>query len=77
MPREKFTVGETVEMLCHHLRDGQPGLDWLAGQVVEVDQRMVAVRFEVAVYANNGMLVPDRILWCTHGSRHLRRPAAP
>ena len=73
MAREKYRVGETVEMLCHHVRDGQPRLDWLPGRVVQVDQRMVAIQFDAEVYSNNGWLIPDRTLWCTHGSRHVRR----
>ena len=72
--REKFRVGEQVEMLCRHVRDGQATLDWLAGRVVQTDSRMVAVCFDTPVYSNDGWLVPDRTLWCTHGSRHLRRP---
>jgi hypothetical protein len=35
---------------------------------------MVAVKFNQEVFANNGWAIPDRTLWCTHGSRHLRRP---
>ncbi len=76
MAREKFEVGEQVEMLCAHIRDGQRAVDWLPGKVVQVDYRMVAVQFDVAVYSNDGWLIPDRTLWCTHGSHNLRRPAA-
>ena len=43
MSREKFSVGERVEMLCDHLRDSQRVNDWLIGTVVQVDHRMVAV----------------------------------
>jgi hypothetical protein len=71
--REKFRVGEQVEMLCRHVRDGQATLDWLAGRVVQTDSRMVAVCFDTPVYSNDGWLVPDQTLWCTHGSRHVRR----
>ena len=73
MSREKFIVGEHVEMLCDHLRDGQRVNDWLAGRVVQVDHRMVAVQFDADVFASNGWRIPDRTLWCAHGSRNIRR----
>ncbi|HLE30130.1 MAG TPA: hypothetical protein VI793_18545 [Anaerolineales bacterium] len=72
--RAKFAVGETVEMLCDHLRDGRRANDWLPGRVVEVDNRMVAVKFDADVFSSNGWRIPDRILWCAHGSRNIRRP---
>ena len=75
MSREKFSVGEQVEMLCDHLRDGQQLHDWLIGTVVQVDYRMVAVRFETEVFSSNGWRIPDRTLWAAHGSRNLRRIA--
>lgn len=74
MPRTKFSVGEQVEVRCDHLRDGQRVRDWLAGQVVQVDHRMAAVRFETDVFSSNGWAVPDRVLWCAHGSPNIRRP---
>lgn len=74
MGRAKFEVGELVEMRCLHRRDGQVVLDWLPGSVVAADYRMLGVRFETAVFANSGLAIPDRTLWCTHGSPHLRRP---
>jgi hypothetical protein len=74
MARAKFTVGETVEMRCLHRRNGQIVLDWVAGQVTESDYRMLGVQFAVAVYANTGQAIPDRTLWCTHGSPNVRRP---
>ena len=74
MAREKYQVGEQVEMLCEHLAGGQRTSGWLAGRVVQADYRMLAVRFDTDVYANTGWPVPDRTLWCTHGSRNLRRP---
>lgn len=75
MPREKFFIGERVEMLCDHLRDGQRVREWLAGVVVQADYRMVAVQFETDVFSSNGWRIPDRTLWATHGSRNLRRIA--
>ncbi len=74
MPREKFKVGERVEVLCDHMRDGERVNDWLPGTVVEVDRRMAAVQFSTDVFAATGWQVPDRILWCAHGSPHIRRP---
>ena len=74
MARAKFVVGEAVEMRCLHWQAGQVVQDWLAGQVTAADARMIGVRFEVDVYATTGQAVPDRTLWCTHGSPNLRRP---
>ena len=74
MPFEKFAVGETVEMLCDHIRDGRRVNDWLPGRVVGADNRMVAVKFETDVFSSNGWRIPDRILWCAHGSKNIRRP---
>ena len=74
MARPKFEVGEAVEMRCLHRRDGQLAVDWLPGRVIATDYRMVAVQFDTPVYANSGLPITDRILWCTHGSPNLRRP---
>ena len=73
--REKFSVGERVEMLCDHLHDGQRVNGWLAGTVVQADYRMVAVHFETDVFSSNGWPIPDRTLWGAHGSPNLRRLA--
>jgi hypothetical protein len=75
MAREKFSIGERVEMLCVHQRQGQRVHDWLAGSVVQADHRMVAVRFETDVFSSTGWPIPDRTLWGAHGSRNLRRLA--
>jgi hypothetical protein len=75
MAREKFQVGERVEMRCPHLRDGRLVTDWLAGVAVQADYRMVAVKFDTRVLASTGQPIPDGVLWCTHGSPNLRRPA--
>jgi len=74
---DKYEVGERVEMYCTHLEAGRPVTDWLEGRVAEADYRMVAVRFEADVYTSNGWPAPGRLLWCTHGSRNLRRLAEP
>jgi hypothetical protein len=73
MRRSKFTTGEIVEVRCFHRRAGQLVSDWLAGRVVQVDHRMAAIQFDVDVYSNNGWLIPDRTLWCAHGSPNVRR----
>jgi hypothetical protein len=74
MPRAKFVVGERVEMRCDHLRAGEHVTNWLSGVVVQADHRMVAVKFETDVFTSNGLPIPDRVLWGTHGSPNLRRP---
>ncbi len=66
-------MGEQAEVNCLHVRDGQVVEDWLAGQVVEADYRMVAVKFDTDVFASNGWQIPERILWCAHGSPNIRR----
>ena len=74
MPKEKFQIGEIAEVCCIHVKDGHLVEDWLAGKVVEADYRMAAIKFETDVYASNGWLIPERILWCAHGSPNVRRP---
>ncbi len=61
-------------MRCLHRRDGQLVVDWLPGTVTAVDHRMLGVRLEAEVFSNTGLPIPDRTLWCTHGSPNLRRP---
>jgi hypothetical protein len=75
MPFDKYRVGERVEMWCDHCRNGARQTGWLPGTVAAADHRMVAVTFDDDVFTNMGWPAPDRTLWCTHGSRHLRRPA--
>jgi hypothetical protein len=74
MPKEKFSVGEAAEVKCFHKQNGEVVEDWLAGVVVEADYRMAAIRFEADVFSSNGWQIPNRILWCAHGSPNLRRP---
>ena len=62
-------------MRCTHRRAGQLVTDWLAGVIVAADYRMTAVRFNTDVFATTGQPVPERTLWCTHGSPNLRRRA--
>ena len=72
--RAKFVIGERVEMRCDHIQDGQRVNDWLSGKVIQTDHRMLAVQFDADVFASNGWLIPDRTLWCAHGSPNIRRP---
>jgi hypothetical protein len=76
MRRPKFSPGEPVEVRCHHRQGASLAYGWLAGRVVQADQRMAAIAFDVDVFAANGWPVPDRVLWCAHGSPNLRRPAS-
>jgi len=73
MPKEKFSVGEKVEMKCDHIVNGKTVNDWIEGVVVQADYRMTAIKFETDVYSSNGWKIPDRILWCAHGSSNIRR----
>jgi hypothetical protein len=74
MTRAKFEVGEVVEMRCTHRRAGRLVTDWLVGIVAATDYRMLAVRFDTEVFVGAGQRLPDQTLWCSHGSRNLRRP---
>ena len=74
MRRAVFQVGEQVEVRCDHLREGELVNDWLGGQVVAADFRMVAVRLAWPVFTGDGRLAADRVLWCAHGSPRIRRP---
>ena len=62
-------------MRCIHVDNGQLVNDWLGGVVVQADYRMAAVQFDRAVFSSTGQRVPGAVLWCTHGSPNLRRPA--
>ncbi|MBI3761178.1 MAG: hypothetical protein HY260_04865 [Chloroflexi bacterium] len=73
MSREKFSIGDLVEVNCAHVKTGQKTSGWVPGVVIEADYRMAAVRFDVDVYSSNGWLIPDRILWLAHGSKNIRR----
>jgi hypothetical protein len=45
---------------------------WIGGIVVQVDNKMVAVQFRSNVYLTDGWMVPDRILWYSLSSEHIR-----
>ncbi len=72
-PRQKrFEVGDRVEVLCDHDRDGARVRDWLEGTVVQSDEKMVAVQFTQNVYLTDGWMVPDRVLWLQQTSPNIR-----
>lgn len=68
----RYTVGEIVDVLCDHNRDGERVRDWLQGIVVQADYKMVAVQFVEEVYLTDGWMVPDRILFCQQGASNIR-----
>ncbi len=68
-----FDVGDRVEVYCDHDNDeGERVQGWLAGVVVQADDKMVAVQFQRNVYLTNGWMVPDRVLWCPQNSKQIR-----
>jgi hypothetical protein len=71
--REKFSIGEAAEVFCRHIAGDRRVEGWLAGKVVSADHRMVAVQFATDVFSSHGIRIPDRTLWCAHGSRNIRR----
>lgn len=70
-----FQVGDKVEAFCDHEKGRERVRGWIAGIVVQVDNKMVAVQFRSNVYLTDGWMVPDRILWYSLSSEHIR-PAA-
>ena len=70
-----FQVGDKVEVYCDHEKGRERTRGWLVGIVVQVDNKMVAVQFRSNVYLTDGWMVPDRILWYSLTSEHIR-PAA-
>lgn len=70
-----FNVGDKVEAYCDHEKGRERVRGWIAGIVVQVDNKMVAVQFRSNVYLTDGWMVPDRILWYSLTSEHIR-PAA-
>jgi hypothetical protein len=81
---QRFRVGELVDVLCDHTRDGERVRDWLQCVVVQADRKMLAIQFVDDVYLTDGWMVPDRVLWCQQSGanirpstrRRVRRPAA-
>jgi len=71
-----FQVGDKVEVFCDHEKGRERIRGWIAGIVVQVDNKMVAVQFRSNVYLTDGWMVPDRILWYPLNSEHIRPVAA-
>lgn len=67
-----FQVGDKVEVFCDHEEARERVRGWIAGIVVQVDNKMVAVQFRSNVYLTDGWMVPDRILWYPLTSEHIR-----
>ena len=68
-----FDVGDRVEVYCDHdNEEGERIKGWLAGVVVQADDKMVAVQFQQNVYLTNGWMVPDRVLWCPQNAKQIR-----
>lgn len=67
-----FQVGDRVEVYCDHEKGRERIRGWIAGVVVQVDNKMVAVQFRSNVYLTDGWMVPDRILWYSLSSEHIR-----
>jgi hypothetical protein len=67
-----YNVGDSVEVLCDHIRDDERIRDWLQGTVVQSDRKMVAVQFLQDVYLTGGWMVPDRVLWLEQKSSNIR-----
>ena len=67
-----FQVGDTVEVFCDHEKNRDRVRGWIAGIVVQVDNKMVAVQFRSNVFLTDGWMVPDRILWYPLNSESIR-----
>ncbi len=70
---EGFKVGDRIEVLCDHEKEGDRIRDWLEGTVVQVDPKMIAVQFQENVYLTDGWMVPDHVLWCPKDSPNIRQ----
>jgi hypothetical protein len=67
-----FQVGKKIEVYCDHDKSKERIRGWIAGGIVQVDNKMVAVQFQSNVYLTDGWMVPDRILWYPLNSEHVR-----
>lgn len=67
-----FQVGKKIEVYCDHDKNKERIRGWIAGVIVQVDNKMVAVQFQSNVYLTDGWMVPDRILWYPLNSAHVR-----
>lgn len=69
----QYQVGDRVEVYCDHENpEGERVRDWLAGVIVQVDPKIVAVQFKENVYLTDGWMVPDHVLWCPPNSQQIR-----
>jgi len=68
-----YQVGDSVEVICDHEKNGDRIRDWVKGIVVQVDKKMVAVQFRTNVYLTGGWMVPDHILWFPFDSHLIRQ----
>jgi hypothetical protein len=68
-----FQVGDRIEVLCDHDVNGDRVRDWLAGTIVQVDPKMIAVQFQQNVYLTDGWMVPYHVLWCPKDSPNVRK----
>ncbi|MEW5868874.1 MAG: hypothetical protein AB1894_06325 [Chloroflexota bacterium] len=71
---EEYRVGDRVEVMCDHDKDGDRVRDWLEGTIVQVDPKMLAIQFQENVYLTDGWMVPDHVLWCPKDSANVRHP---
>ena len=69
---EMYHVGDQVEVMCDHDKNGSRIRDWLIGTVVQVDTKLIAVQFRENVYLTDGWMVPDHVLWCPKNSSNIR-----
>lgn len=71
--KHNYEVGERVDIFCDHDNEhGERVRGWLAGVVVQVDPKMVAIQFRENVYLTDGWMVPDHVLWCPKDSKQMR-----
>ena len=69
----EFQVGDIVEVLCdHESKEGERQRGWLAGVVVQIDPKILAVQFEEKVYLTDGWMIPDHVLWSPKDSANIR-----
>ena len=71
---EAYNVGDPIEVLCDHDKDGNRVRDWLIGTVVQIDPKLIAIQFQENVYLTDGWMVPDHVLWCPKDSQNIRHP---
>ena len=69
----EYQVADRVEVYCDHDDKGNERVrGWLKGVVAQVDDKLVAVQFQVNIYLTEGWMVPDRILWFPTNSKEIR-----